>query len=135
MMLKKFLSAGLLVLALAATAHAQQEVVSEPVKDLGGGFEQKVRIQNDVKLILIHFPDKALAGREAFEDAIPVALVKSFGCKAFKKCRPQLRSTEERGLEVLVQGEWREVFVMMETYYSKVPAGIGVVIRLPKANQ
>jgi|SRR5688572_11052446 len=84
--------------AMMQTADVQRD---EPIKDLGDGYQMKVRGEDR----FVKFPsDRYLtldpSTGPRFKEAIDTALVKIFGCAAFADCKPDTGVGPDTGVYV-----------------------------------
>lgn len=121
----------------AQTLDLRQQDPDAP-RDLGEGFEMKVRGEGDGLVRLIKFPSNRYLTGSAdsmtpFKEGVEKALVKVFGCAAFKDCIPTFKAGIGGEVLVLV-GE--RLYEMGPLYFTSDEEGpiIGIVlVPLPRA--
>lgn len=91
----------------------------ERTKDLGEGYQSKIRnYPGEGDVVLIHFPADRYYGKEEdfprFREAVFIALVKEFGCSAFKNCLPELKPGVGKGVFVEAGGLTYDLSALVE---------------------
>lgn len=102
----------------------------EAVKDLGDGFEMKVRGTGEHKVILIKFPDDKhmtrLEDNEKFVAAAKFILIKLFGQDAFENGSPRFTQGPDDATYLWIHGKLFQVEPLYMT--AETEAAIGIIL-------